>query len=155
MPRLTLLCKDISSLRNCISNSQASLINFSPIGWNDKKIPFLLDDLSRLLTNFFMNQTLLKLPKKLVQHQTIKLSDHLIELFGGLNMWWGIQQCMLESLQFIIYMYWHQYFLLDVLTVYAMILYITYQILKFFFFLCFCSDSSRVITLDSSKAKIN
>ena len=113
----------------------------------------MLDDLSRLLTNFFMNQTLLKLPKKLVQHQTIKLSDHLIELFGGLNMWWGIQQCMLESLQFIIYMYWHQYFLLDVLTVYTMILYITYQILKFFFFLCFFSDSSRVITLDLSKAK--
>ena len=50
-------------------------------------------------------------------------------------------------------LYWHQYFLLDVLTVYAMILYITYQILKFFFFLCFFSDSSRVITLDLSKAK--
>jgi hypothetical protein len=50
-------------------------------------------------------------------------------------------------------LYWYQYFLLDVLAVYTVILYITYQILKFFFFLCFCNDSSRVITLDSSKAK--
>ena len=50
-------------------------------------------------------------------------------------------------------LYWHQYFLLDVLAVYAVILYIAYQILKFFICLCFCSDSSRVITLDSSKAK--
>ena len=40
-------------------------------------------------------------------------------------------------------LHWHQYFLLDVLAVYALILYITYQILKFFFILCFCSDSSK------------
>ena len=50
-------------------------------------------------------------------------------------------------------LYWHQYFLLDVLAVYAVILYIIFQILKFFICLCFCSDSSRVITLDSSRVK--
>ena len=40
--------KELHIKQSSLTLEFSSLINFSPIGWNDRKIPFLLDDLSTL-----------------------------------------------------------------------------------------------------------